>query len=342
MDTETLLNDATDFYLKSKDFNGYPCHHIFRSFGLGAEELRLLLKTLVEAKRIALVFGDRHSNPHIRAFSDEPVENQLEKLETVALDHVYLYPTPEHLLEIVDGRDYEGRPYTLKLALGEGELEFRAFDLSVLEVYRNDPRYYYTNDDIRGNICISDEYYQSPNVLAKDQVILETFGFAYDDDLNRAVAAFCIYLSRLSPEHQQIWKSKELQGDYKLHPDYFRNCILGDWGEGMSVLNAFIEELCIINKMCDIMGRPRLFRNDFHDERPRDFSFLVRVRLTLEERKRGTWSCFLNSLSSALWLKPPHSFLIRVRIFPSTSSTTFSGAVHSRFAFRTRQSKLLT
>lgn len=159
MDTETLLNDATDFYLKSKDFNGYPCHHIFRSFGLGAEELRLLLKTLVEAKRIALVFGDRHSNPHIRAFSDEPVENQLEKLETVALDHVYLYSTPEHLLEIVDGRDYEGRPYTLKLALGEGELEFRAFDLSVLEVYRNDPRYYYTNDDIRGNICISDEYY---------------------------------------------------------------------------------------------------------------------------------------------------------------------------------------
>lgn len=68
----------------------------------------------------------------------------------------------------------------------------------------------------------------------------------------------------------------------------------------------------------------------------------VDLAVTARVRTNGTWSCFLNSSPSAPWLKPPHSFLIRVRIFPSTSSTTSSGAVDSRFAFRTRQSKLLT
>lgn len=165
------------------------------------------------------------------------------------------------------------------MALGAGQLEFRVFELAVLEAYRNDPRYSYQNDDIRGQICISDEYYLSPDVPERDKVLLETFGFAYDDDLNRAVAVFCIYLNRMSPEHQQIWRSKELEGSYKLHPDYFRNSILGDWGEKMSIFNAFLEELRIINRMCDLMGRPHLFRNEFQDNRPRNFSFLVRPTL---------------------------------------------------------------
>lgn len=279
MDADQLLSEVTNFYLASKDFNGYPCYHIRRTTRMTVDELRPILAELVSRGVIALVFGDRHPNPHIRAFSDEPVAQQLAKLEKSTLEHTYLYPTKKHLLGVVDRSEYQDRPYTLELALGAGQLEFRVFDLAVLEIYRNDPRYSYQNDDIRGYISISDEYYLSPDVPERDKVLLETFGFAYDDDLNRAVAVFCIYLNRLSPEHQQIWRSKELQGSYKLHPDYFRNSILGDWGEGMSIFNAFLEELRIINRMCDLMGRPKLFRNDFEDNRPRNFSFLVRPTL---------------------------------------------------------------
>jgi hypothetical protein len=279
MDAEQLLSEATDLYLDSKDFSGYPCHHIRSTTGMTAEELRPILADLVSREAIALVFGDRHPNPHIRAFSDESVTQQLDKLEGSELEHTCLYPTSKHLSEVVDRGEYQDRPYTLELALGAGQLEFRVFELAVLEAYRNDPRYSYQNDDISGQICISDEYYLSPDVPERDKVLLETFGFAYDDDLNRAVAVFCIYLNRMSPEHQQIWRSKELVGSYKLHPDYFRNSILGDWGEKMSIFNAFLEELRIINRMCDLMGRPHLFRNEFKDNRPRNFSFLVRPTL---------------------------------------------------------------
>lgn len=281
IDSDTILKTAADQYLESRDFNGYPCHTIMRLYDIKAGELRPILHKLVENKKITLEFGDRHANPHIKAFRNEPIESQLKKLANTDFEHVCIYPTPEYLEDVVKKDDFAGQPYTLELALGTGQLEFRTFDLSVLEVYRNDPRYYYENDDIRGKIGVRNEYYTSSKMPEKDQILLKTFGFAYDDDFNRAVAAFCCYLSNLSPEHQQIWKSKEIKGNYKLHPDYFRNCILGDWGQRVSIFNAFIEELKIINKMCDVMGRPHLFRKDFQDHRPRNFSFLVRP--TLEE-----------------------------------------------------------
>ena len=115
-------------------------------------------------------------------------------------------------------------------------------------------------------------------------MLLQTFGFAYDDELNRAVATFIRYLADLSPEHQLVWKTKELEGIYKLHPDYYRNNVIGDWGENVPIFSAFINELYIINQMSLSMNRPPLFNKDFGEygeDRPRKFSFLVRP--TLEE-----------------------------------------------------------
>jgi hypothetical protein len=118
----------------------------------------------------------------------------------------------------------------------------------------------------------------------RDQVLLQSFGFAYDADLNRGVAVYLRYLTDLSPEHQQIWQAKELSGDYLLHPDYYRNTIIGDWGERHSIFAAFLKELYVVNKMATAMQRPPLFRKDFGEygeDKPRQFGFLVRP--TLEE-----------------------------------------------------------
>ena len=276
MTLDDLIIAATDFYLKSRDFNGYPAHHIHRAHELEYGTIKDIFVSLIKDGRGTIIFGDLHPNPHIRAFQDEPSAAQLEKLEKLKIEHSCLYPSANYLSSVVKSADYQDRPFTLELALGAGQLEFRSFDLTVLEGYRNDPRYHYDNDDIRGKICITDEFYESDQIHEKDQIILETFGFAYDGDMNRAVAAFLIYLNRLSPEHQQTWNSKRLEGNFKLHPDYYRNCILGDWGSGISVFDAFVEELEIINRMCDVMGHPPLFRETFKDNRPRNFSFLVR------------------------------------------------------------------
>jgi hypothetical protein len=79
----------------------------------------------------------------------------------------------------------------------------------------------------------------------------------------------------LSPEHQQIWLAKSSQGDFTLHPDYYRTSIVGDWGERISIFDAFVAELKIVNEMCTLMGRPPLFRCDYEDK-PDGFEFLLR------------------------------------------------------------------
>ncbi len=116
---------------------------------------------------------------------------------------------------------FADRPYTKELALGEGQLAFRAFDLSILEIYRNDSRYYYVSNDVDGLISVTDEQDRSNEMRESDKALLQTFGFCYDENFSRAVAVFLRYLADLSPEHQQIWKSRELLGGYRIHPDYY-------------------------------------------------------------------------------------------------------------------------
>lgn len=276
---QKALDVITEFYLKSQDFNGIP----FRTLNneLGDNGLVKILITLLENDNVSIVFGDRHPNPHIKALKCEPIEEQIEKAISEKIHDSCVYPSQSHLNKLIDINDYPNKPYTLKLALGHPQLDFGSFDLSVLEYYRNDPRYYYQNDDVRGHIYVKDEYYQSDKMPKSDKILVDHFGFSYDENRNRAVAVFLVYLSKLSPEHQQIWKAKELIDDYELHPDYYKNTILGDWGDGISIFSALIEELNIINMMSDAMGRPSLFRTDFSDRnKPKKFTFLIRPTLS--------------------------------------------------------------
>jgi len=274
---DEILTRITEFYLGSRDFNGLPIQNLIHDFKLEEGELKSVLISMVEEDKASLTFGDIQPNPHIKAFPEEPKEKQVQKLRTSNLENICAYPSASHLIFKVDPLDYEDRPFTRRLALGEPQLSFESFDLSVLEFYRNDPRYSYTNNDIMGSICVNSEYFESEKMPVSDQVLLQHFGFSYDSELNRAVAVFLIYLSRLSPQHQQIWNTKIVQGDYKLHPDYFRSSILGEWPERVSIFDAFGEELYHINKMCELMNRPPLFRNELREnDKPRGFGFLIR------------------------------------------------------------------
>ena len=188
--------------------------------------------------RGTVVFGDLHPNPHIRAFTDEPQERQLENLESAPLEHACLYPSAQHLATVVGETDYRDRPFTRELA---GQLEFRSFDLSVLEIYRNDPRYHYDNDDIRGQICVTDEFYESDQMHEKDQILLETFGFSYDDQMNRAVAVFLIHreplwLRALRNTGTQTPMEAPRTTSSRMT---LKSWILGDWDEKYLNLQCF-------------------------------------------------------------------------------------------------------
>ena len=271
-----IVGAVTEYYLKSRDFNGFPVRLVAGADG----DRHSLLTGLIERRVVSVNVGDRHPNPHIQAFAPEPPEKQIRSLAAASIDHACLYPTKEHLAGVVDATSYAGQPYTLELALGEPQIVCRFFELKVLEHYRNDPRYSYRTNDVQGSLSIRGEFYETGKVKESDQILMQQFGFGYDEDVTtRVVAALLWDLSGLSDEHQQIWKANELSGRYLPHPDFWR-AVLGHWPERISIFEAFIEELRQINQMSRLMGRAPLFRKDFSGvDKPREFGFLIRPTL---------------------------------------------------------------
>jgi hypothetical protein len=268
---DELLKKITHQYLRSREFNGQPLR------GLESEKEHII--SLVRESKIEINFGDRHPNPHIKALELDDKDAQIAKIKSIGFEYACAYPTKEHLKNVVDVNEFKDRPFTLKIALGEPVLNYAVFDLSVLESYRNDPRYFYSTDDIGGWISISDEYYRSSGMKPSDKIMLQSFGFCYKKDtMKRAVAVFYRYLADLTPEHQQIWNSKILSGTYFLHPDYARSSG-GNFCERVSMFVAFAEELHTINEFSKLMGRPNLFHESYKENRPKEFSFLIRPTL---------------------------------------------------------------
>ena len=279
MDHDTVLDEITRFYLESGDFNGIHSTNLSNRLGVGFNEFCNFIRELISERKVGILYSPPFGNPHIIQIGFKSDGEQIERLNNLDKEPFCLYPRPAHLNKVVNCSDYANEPYKLELALGCPQLDFRSFDPSVLEHYRNDPRYMYETDDIKGHIC-----YESESMSEHDKTMLESFGFSYDSNLNRAVAVVLRYLARLSPGHQQIWKLKELQGDYKPHPDYYLNNILGRFREHESIFTAFVDEVHLINQMSMAMNRPSLFRKVYGkkcESRPKKFSFLIRP--TLEE-----------------------------------------------------------
>ncbi|OBT02695.1 AAA family ATPase [Vibrio cyclitrophicus] len=275
---EKIYAKIEEQYFSSGDFNGLPVHKLLYDLNVPMGELRAIIRHGIDSNVLTV---EMLGNTHIKSFSSVPKVKVLEHYDTEDFpSNMCLYPHPDRLKTTRKLSEYSDTPYQLELAKGSGQLDYVTFDLSVLEFYRNDPRYTYDTDFIHGYICITDEHFQSKLVPEKDQVILKSFGFAYDDDFNRYVAVFIRYLASLSPEHQQIWRAKEVIGDIKLHPDYFNSSINGSWGTRLSIFEAFVQELDIINKMAALMDKPPLFHNSFYQDRPKDFGFLLRPTIS--------------------------------------------------------------
>lgn len=274
---DRVLKIVTDHFLNSRDFNGIHISNFLKQLQIGWEQGKVELRAFLESGLLSLIDEATDINPNIIRRGFLPVDAQLKILESLNPGYFCIYPTKEQLISVVDQSKYRYEPYKLRLALGEPQLSFVPFDLSILEQYRNDPRYDFKNSDIQGHI-----YYSHDTLHERDRVLLQSYGFAYDENLNRSVAVFLRYLSDLPPEHQQLWHFKELGQWYELHPDYFRASINGDWQERVPICSALIEELALINQMTKAMGHAPLFHKDYNsdeEDRPRNFHFLIRPSL---------------------------------------------------------------
>ena len=299
MNIENILNEITNFYLNSRDFNGISIEDLYKKTSLLEDKFKLRIVELIKSRKIDLIYEGDIPNPHIKPFPAPSTEKQIEKLNQFKIDdHIKeseanteifgereikisfvqgigccVYPTPEHLKTKVDWKKYVSRPFNLRLAMGEWQLRPYFFELGILAIYRNDPRYTYRTDDITGSISFVDEKLLN----SSDQILIEHFGFGFEDGGVRTVAVLLTDLAKLTPEHQQIWKAKMLGGyyKYKLHPE-FRRSILGDFYEKESIFSAFLEELKIIKEMSEKICGVSLINKIFeYDEKPENFGFLI-------------------------------------------------------------------
>lgn len=275
-----ILLEIKDYYLKSSEFNGYPIRNFLEKFKLSEVKRNEILIELIQKNLISLNFGDLHPNAYIKAFPEEIPDIQIEKLDSVQNIHICAYPTSNYMNQVLDVTTYIDKPFTRKLALGEPQFSFETFELSILEFYRNDPRYSYYNNDISGQICIHDKYYENDLIKNSDAIFLETFGFAHNNKGIRVVAVYLRYLSPLSSEHQNIWWAKRIINEkYQIHPDYLK-ITNGNWDLGVSIYSAFLLEIEEINKLCKMMNRSTLFIKEFsEEERPKEFGYLIRPTL---------------------------------------------------------------
>lgn len=275
METQ-ILKRVTKHYLSSGDFNGIPVAALISQCESTAEQIETALRALIESDQVVVIGPNVGPNPHILPFNGYDHPRQIESLGGDQ-NHTCVYPALESQQEELSDELFNDAPYSRELAIGHGQLMYRVFNLDVLERYRNDPRYYYGNDDISGRICIGDEFDQSDSMDDPDKVLLQTFGFAVTPDIqNRAVCVFLRYLHDLTPEHQRFWKSRQLDGKFTIHPDYYAQSIEGSWGTRIPICRGIIMEIQLINKMADAMGRLPLFRKDFSDSIPREFHLLIR------------------------------------------------------------------
>jgi len=272
-----ILLEIKDYYLKSNDFNGYPIRYILVKFKLSDAERNEILIELIQENLISLNFGDIHPNSYIKAYPEEEPEIQIDKLNSIQNIHICAYPTTNYMKKVLDVTAFIDKPFTRKLALGEPQLSYEFFDLSILEIYRNDPRYFYYNNDISGQICAHNEFLENNLMSKSDSVFIDSFGFAHNIKGNRAIAVHLRYLSPLSAEHQNVWWAKRLINEkYQVHPDYLK-ITNGRWDLGISIYSAFLLEIEEINKLCKIMNRPSFFSKEFsEEERPKEFGFLIR------------------------------------------------------------------
>jgi hypothetical protein len=268
-----ILDQVTDHYLNSGDFNGISLHALLRNRGPASTEI---IKGLIQKQLIEIVWG-QWDFPHIKRLPLAGPLKQLEAIEKGSASDICVYPTRKHMGRTLAPKHYLNRPFTRLLALGHPQLEPMFFELGVLERYQSDPRYSFQFDGLAGNISVTNEHYRSRNMTASDKIYLQSFGLGFDSRRRRIAVAFLRYLSLLTPRHQQHWQSHRLTGKCKVESNYFRRSIFGEWTKGVSVYQAVLEEIFQINKLCELIGLRHLFKKDFTTEKPKGFGLLTRL-----------------------------------------------------------------
>ena len=162
--------------------------------------------------------------------------------------------------------DMKQGKYSYKLKKGGNNLKLVYFERAVLDRYKHDPRFKVVEYGVGGYLSIKDEYYLDESVLESEKVAIQSFVKGYKHNGTEVVGTLLIYLSQLSPEHQNYWASYEVAEVCKMDADSFQQEFMAEFTDRVSPFDAILQELKEINQLCDLMGEPHLFIKVFDIE----------------------------------------------------------------------------
>lgn len=268
----SLITKVLNQYLNSGDFNGYALDELITFFEekkANLDVLKFLILKMIDEEIISLECGDRHPNPMIKALEPLPKAEQMKKLNEVNLKMCCLYPTSKYLENNLDKNKYLDKPFTLKLALGEPQLKFYSFDLKVLKIYINDPRYIFkNNNDIQGTIYVKD----GQTLENREKIYIKTFGYSRNRSMKRALSVPLTYLSDLTSEKQKLWESHLVTG-FEPYTEY-KMIVFGHGHllHKISGLEALMTEINYINQIIHENFQENIFKSL---NRPKKLLFMM-------------------------------------------------------------------
>ncbi len=270
MNKKELLETIKEFYITSGDFNGLP------GYNMKEYDPELLIE-LLNDEMIEVISENETINPHIKGFSmNIPKKQQIRNILNYK-ERSCFYPTAKALKDFQC--DYN-QPYKALLQKGVPKFKIVYFEIGILQIYIDNPKYTVADNGYKGHITLKDEYYSDDSLYNE---YLKMYGMAYkrnDKKIKRAVASFVGDLAELSPSAQTRWKSYEQQNqdDYVVEEGFVKNAILGEWVTKHWIMDALLEEMVVINNQCNSIGIPNLFRKTYNTanfEKPDGFSTLL-------------------------------------------------------------------
>lgn len=127
---------------------------------------------------------------------------------------------------------------------------------------------------------IGDEAYLDPEEAERDKIASLRVGFAYDpttirsDEVRRYTCAFLGDLADLTAEHQQRWRTYEVEPTDSTgpHPVWWA-MQMGHWPDGIGPFERILGEMEAINELFESAYGSELFRST---ERPREWGWVIR------------------------------------------------------------------
>ena len=249
-----LLNLIIEHYINSNNHNGLPLSLINVDDNKIIEEL--ILNSLIES-----ISSFQTINPHIKTHSLNIIKNtQIENVRERRYSTV-LFPT-RLALSSFNG-DY-GEPYSKLLNEGSNNLQIVYFNIEILEIYMNNPKYSTHYNGYSGNIFVNDDYIFEADEQYEE---IKRFGLAYNrgNYEKRAVGVFISDLDCESSKVQKLWECYQLknQTEWVIAENFKINYLNGDWSSDYWVFDMLLEEMSLINRLIDNLKLPRFFTNEY-------------------------------------------------------------------------------